>query len=330
MSLRSVSAAAFLATGLLAASIPAFAQDTRALLDRIERLQRDVDVLQRRLATGGGATAPAPAGAAGAPAVRPTEGFVGQTEQRFSLIEAQGRENTGKLEELQFKLRQVETKLDKLIADVDFRFQQLERGAAAPRGDAGTAAPAPAASAGSASPGAAATGDAGGQRLTIVPSGTSAQALTQRQQQQQAAVAPREPVRLPAGSPEAQYEFAYGLLLQAQRGQSDFGPAEEAMKAFVAQHPTHRLAGNAQYWYGETLYARRDWQGAALGFGEGLKKYPNAEKAPDNMLRLAMALNQLNRKQDACGALAELDRRYPGAPPPVKQSAARERQRIGC
>ena len=164
--------------------------------------------------------------------------------------------------------------------------------------------------------------------MILVPSGTSAQALQQRQQQ--AAVAPREPVQLPAGSPEAQYEFAYALLLQAQRGQSDFAPAEEAMKAFVTQHPTHRLAGNAQYWYGETLYARRDWQGAALSFGEGLKKYPNAEKAPDNMLRLAMSLNQLNRKQDACGALAELDRRYPGAPPPVKQSASRERQRIGC
>ena len=164
--------------------------------------------------------------------------------------------------------------------------------------------------------------------MVLVPSGTSAAALQQRQQQ--AAVAPREPVQLPSGSPEAQYEFAYALLLQAQRGQSDFGPAEEAMKAFVSQHPSHRLAGNAQYWYGETLYARRDWQGAALSFGEGLKKYPNAEKAPDNMLRLAMSLNQLNRKQDACGALAELDRRYPGAPPPVKQSASRERQRIGC
>lgn len=327
MSLRSVSAAAFLVTGLLAAPIAAPAQDTRALLDRIERLQRDVDVLQRRLATGGGAVAPAPGGTTSAPTVRPTEGFVGQTEQRFSLVEAQGRDNTGKIEELQFKLRQVETKLDKLIADVDFRFQQLERGGAAPRADAGAAAPG-APSAGTAGAG----GDtAGGQRMTIVPSGTSAQAITQRQQQQQQqALAPREPVRLPAGSPEAQYEFAYGLLLQAQRGQADFGPAEEAMKAFVAQHPTHRLAGNAQYWYGETLYARRDWQGAALSFGEGLKKYPNAEKAPDNMLRLAMALNQLNRKQDACGALAELDRRYPGAPPPVKQNAARERQRIGC
>ena len=56
-------------------------------------------------------------------------------------------------------------------------------------------------------------------------SGSSAQAL------QQQASAPRDPVRLPAGPPEAQYEFAYGLLLQAQRGQADFGPAEEAMKA---------------------------------------------------------------------------------------------------
>jgi tol-pal system protein YbgF len=325
MSIRRVSGAAFLAMSLFLPPVLAEAQDSRALLDRIERLQRDVDVLQRRVATGAtGGTAPSGA-VSSAPLGRPAEGFVGQAEQRFSLIEGQGRENTGKIEELQFKLRQVESKLDKLIADIDFRFQQLERGGApAPgpaRSDAG------AAGTGSAA-GAAAGQGGGGQRMVLVPSGTSAQALEQGQRQ--AAVSPREPVRLPTGSPEAQYEFAYALLLQAQRGQSDFGPAEEAMKAFVNQHPSHRLAGNAQYWYGETLYARRDWQGAALSFGEGLKKYPNAEKAPDNMLRLAMSLNQLNRKQDACGALAELDRRYPGAPPPVKQSAARERQRIGC
>ncbi len=156
------------------------------------------------------------------------------------------------------------------------------------------------------------------------------QPLTERARQQQAATTPPAPRPLTPGSPEAQYELAYGLMLQAQRGQSDFGPAEEAMKAFVTQHPSHRLAGNAQYWYGETLYARRDWQAAVFAFGEGLKRYPSADRAPENLLRLGMALSQLNRKWDACGALAEVGRRYPGASQLVKDSASRERRRIGC
>jgi tol-pal system protein YbgF len=158
----------------------------------------------------------------------------------------------------------------------------------------------------------------------IVPSGSSAQAL------QQQAAAPRDAVRLPAGPPEAQYEFAYGLLLQAQRGQSDFGPAEAAMKAFVAQNPNHRQAGAAQYWYGETLYARRDWNNAAIAFTEGFKKYPNSDKAPENLLRLGMSLGQLNRKPEACGALAEIGRRHADAPQALRQNAQRERQKLGC
>ncbi len=319
MKLRSILAATLFAMSLVSAGDRAVAQDNRALLERVDRMQRDIDVLQRRFATGGGGGGAGAASAGGA--ALPSEGFIGQAEQRFSGLEAQSREQTGRLEEMQFKLRQLETKLDKLITDVEFRFQQLERGGAAPASNLRS----------EATPGAAAAAGAGAggganQRLVIVPSGTSAQAL----QQQQANANPRAPVQLPQGSPEAQYEFAYALLLQAQRGQADFAPAEEAMRAFITANPSHRLAGNAQYWVGETHYVRKDWAGAALAFGDGLKKYPNAEKGPDNMLKLGMSLAQLNRKQDACGAFGEVERRYPNATPAVKQTTTRERQRIGC
>ena len=118
----------------LAAAPAAFAQtqpDLRALTDRIERLQRDVDVLQRRLAVGG-APPPAAASPGGSvssqPLVNPGEGYVGQSEARFGALEGQQREQTGRLEEIQFKLRQLETRLDKLVSDVDFRLTQLEGG----------------------------------------------------------------------------------------------------------------------------------------------------------------------------------------------------------
>lgn len=346
----------------------AHAQDTRSLADQIMRLQRDVDVLQRRLATGGGAAPAQGAPAQGAPvapgpAVAP-EGFAGQVDQRFSLLEGQAREQTGRVEELQFKLRQIESKLDKLIQDVEFRFQQLERGPAAqgqgsqPQSPAASppSAPAAASTAVPTAPSAPAptTGAApSGQRLVLVPSGTSAQALQQQMSAPAAGSVPATPgaapaqaapvpaaqapaaqaaatARLPAGPPEAQYEHAYGLLVQAQRGLADFGPAEQALKAFVEQNPTHRLAGNAQYWYGETLFARQDWQGAALAFGEGLKRYPNAERAAHNMLGFGRSLARLNRKQDACGAFAELVKRHPNASKDVKDATQRERQRNGC
>ncbi len=338
------------------------AQDLRNLTEQIQRLQRDVDVLQRRLATGGGAPAGAAAGAA--PITQP-EGFAAQFDQRLSATETQSRDQTGRIEEIQFKLRQIEGRLDRLVQDVEFRFQQLERAAGGqPAPQQGQAQPLPsqptaaapvapppavvppASTIAAVPPPAAASSSAaapvpgpGQQRFVLVPSGTSAQAL---QNQAAGTVPPAAAAaarvttaaaadgRLPAGPPEGPYEFAYGLLVQAQRGIADFAPAEQALKNFVSQNPAHRLAGDAQYWFGETLFARQDWQGAALAFGEGLRRYPNADRAPHNMLGLGRALARLNRKQDACGAFADLARRHPNAARDVRDTAQRERQRIGC
>ena len=42
--------------------------------------------------------------------------------------------------------------------------------------------------------------------------------------------------------------------------------AEQALAAFVQNHPEDGLAGNAQYWLGETFYVRGDFQTAARTF----------------------------------------------------------------
>jgi TolA-binding protein len=48
------------------------------------------------------------------------------------------------------------------------------------------------------------------------------------------------------------------------------------------------------------------------------------------MLGFGRSLARLNRKQDACGAFAELTKRYPSASKDVKDATQRERQRNGC
>src|SRR5207302_476668 len=60
-----------------------------------------------------------------------------------------------------------------------------------------------------------------------------------------AADLPRPPTErsLPGGSTGEQYNYAFGLLKQA-----DYPAAEAALKAFVEQHPRDPMAGNAQYW----------------------------------------------------------------------------------
>src|SRR5258708_31179175 len=39
----------------------------------------------------------------------------------------------------------------------------------------------------------------------------------------------------------------------------DYAGAEKAFKTFVQRNPQHVLAGNAQYWLGQTYYGRRDY-----------------------------------------------------------------------
>ena len=166
-----------------------------------------------------------------------------------------------------------------------------------------TAAAAAAAAAGGAAPAAAAPAS----------TGTAAQ------------VAALPPGQLPAGSPEQQYQYAWGLL----RGQ-DYPGAEAALRAFVAQHPKDPLAGNAQYWLGETYYVRKDYRQAAVAFAEGYQHYPTSAKAPDNLLKLGLALSQIGEKTDACEAFAQLGRQFPKAQQSLKDRASVERQRLGC
>ena len=60
----------------------------------------------------------------------------------------------------------------------------------------------------------------------------------------------------------------------------DYAGAERGFKAFLQSNPKHVLAGNAQYWLGETYYARRDYQNAMTAFAEGYKVYKASPKGP--------------------------------------------------
>jgi tol-pal system protein YbgF len=132
-----------------------------------------------------------------------------------------------------------------------------------------------------------------------------------------------------AGSSDASakqaYETAYGFLLQ-----QDFGAAETAFDDFLKRFPSDALAGNAQYWLGETYFARGQFKPAASAFLKGYQTYARSAKAPDSVLKLAMSLDKLGQKDAACASYAELTTKFPNAPGHVKNRADTERRRLGC
>jgi tol-pal system protein YbgF len=117
-------------------------------------------------------------------------------------------------------------------------------------------------------------------------------------------------------------------MKQMQDG--DYAAAEKSFRSFVQRNPQHVLAGNAQYWLGETFYARRDYQNAASAFAEGYKVYKSSPKGPDNLLKLGITLAALNRKSDACTIFSRFTHDYPKATDLLKRRVDQERQRNGC
>lgn len=312
-----LSAAALLATALALAPLPAGAQsDTRALVERLDRIERDMNLLQRQVYRGGSGGAPmAPSD--------PSQEL--NFQLRMDQLETQMRTLTGQQEETNYQLDQLRRRLDKLVSDIDYRLSALEKGGVPPgAASAQTAQGTPPAPPGGEPPHGA--GDmtrapsTGGVLGTLpVPAPGAAQAA-----QQQAA---RPPVTgtLPSGTPQEQYNYAFGLLRQA-----DYAGAEVALKQFLQRYPNDPLAGNAQYWLGETYYVRKDYNSAAIAFAEGYRKYPNGGKGPDSLLKLGMSLAEVGQKPQACQALGQLEREFPKASANISERAKVERQRLEC
>jgi tol-pal system protein YbgF len=125
--------------------------------------------------------------------------------------------------------------------------------------------------------------------------------------------------------PQQLYEQAYGNLLQ-----KDYRSAETNFEEFLRRHPNHQLAGNAQYWLGESFYVRGQYRAAAGAFLKGYQTYARSPKAPETLLKLAMSLQRLGQKDAACSSFNELTTKYPNPPAHVRSMAQTERQRAGC
>ena len=129
----------------------------------------------------------------------------------------------------------------------------------------------------------------------------------------------------PGGSGEQAYHDAFKLL---QDG--DYVGAERGFRTFVQRNPQSPLAGSAEYWLGETYYARRDYSNALTAYAEGYKVYKSSPKGPDNLLKLGITLAALGRKPDACAVFSRFSQDYPRATDLQKRRVDQERQKNQC
>jgi len=340
--------AAVLAIAVTFVAAPALAQNNeiQTILDQMRLIQGDLLDLQRQVygdqiparpagdLGGASAVAAAPAAQDNRQAIVAT-----QFEVRLAGLEGEIRALTGDIERVGHDAEQNRARLERLVEDVDFRltsiedqlanlFAALAGGGAVVAADANAPAdgdkPAGAPVAAVAMPGGPVQVEAGGD-----PGAAGAQVLgalpADGNKNLGIQIQPNVLDVLPAGTPEEQYAFAYSLLQQFR-----IPEAEQAFAEFVLVNQDHPLIGNAQYWLGETYYAREMFQEAALTFFQGYRGDSTGTKAADNLLRLGMSLARMEQTTEACATFGELAIQFPDATQTVKDQAADERLRLSC
>jgi tol-pal system protein YbgF len=125
--------------------------------------------------------------------------------------------------------------------------------------------------------------------------------------------------------PKEEYDNAYGHLVR-----KDYAVAEDGFRTFLRKNPSDRMAGEANYWLGETLFQRQRYREAAESFLTVSTKFEKSAKAPDALVRLGQSLAALKEKEAACATFSEVARKFPRASPSVKQNVEREQKRAGC
>lgn len=299
---------------ILGGGDPASAQYLeRQTVDRLDRLERDLSILQKQVYRGDDRGGVSVNSNTSDESLSPADRA--RVDVRVGELEEKIRQLTGRLEELQHGQHNLERQVKQLADDLDYQSQQGHTGVmTSPNIPPATttmppALAAPSVSAPSAGP-------------PVAPSPLSAQP-TQLDHRQEAGAG--EPKSLRYDDATAMYNQAFSLLNQAR-----YDEAAMALKEFTVSYPDDALIGNAFYWLGETYYVRRDYVEAADYFRQGYEKMPEGPKAPDNLLKLGMALSGLGKNEDACIVYGQLKQQFPDASRSVGYKLDQERSRIGC
>ena len=237
---------------------------------------------------------------------------------KLSEIEQQFQQLTNKFEEINFKIDKLSSRLSKVQADNQLRFQELEVGNTNNIVTSNSE---------KSLPGSSQPQDLG----SITYKDTETKDLVQKTQSIETTSSVvtesfvTEEKILPKTNPKEQYNFATSLLKQG-----DYTTAERALREFVIDNPEHSLAGNAQYWYAETFRIRQLYTDAASAYLEGYQKYPKSEKAAINLLKLGVSLVQIGEKDQGCLMIKGVKKEYPKAKQSVLQKAKYEEKKFDC
>ena len=228
-----------------------------------------------------------------------SSGYISRNEKRIDQIETNLRQNFGTLEEIQNQINLISEKLDLINKDFQSRVLKLEKNFESLEKNEKA-------------------------QNNVEKSENFSGFLEKKKENNKKQIVTNPQKKLSEEEIKKKYENAIKLLWA-----SKFEDAEIELVDLKSYNPED-LMPNIQYWLGEVHYAQKKFEKAILEFGEGLKKYPDSIKGPDNMLKLGLSFANLEKKNEACNVFYELEVKYESAPKNVLERANSERVKLDC
>ena len=121
------------------------------------------------------------------------------------------------------------------------------------------------------------------------------------------------------------------LFLQAKSSYTsrNFNGAVSGLQSFLSKYKEHELADDAQFLLGESYFAQDQWKQAAQSYLTGYQNYPDGNKRGESLLKLAMSLDKLGQKKQACATFAEVNKTF-ATQANVRNASLKEMKRAGC
>lgn len=312
--------------------VPAAAQQQETINLRVDKLEKEMRAVQRKVFPGGAGLQPEIGPAGATPAGTPATTAVTDLTARVDALEAQLKSLTGQVEQDGFRIRKLEDAVKALSEQV--------KAQAAPIGDA----PAPEAKpmaqpsdepvvakpvqTAAIKPVATATpkpAPASAVKKPATPATAASATPVSKDPKRKALV---DAIEVPSTGDAAEDSYTYGYRLWSAKL---YPEAQVKLKEFVAKYATHKRASYAQNLLGRAYMDEGKPALAAVAFYDSYQKWPRGDRASESLWRLGVALTALKKNPDACKVYKEFDDVYgASASADLKSKVAQGRTDAKC
>ncbi len=270
---------------------------TSATDDKIERLEKTINSLQKQLYTGSSGE------------VSSNARLNATTLAQLEEMKEQLKSLRGDLEQLQFDNARLNEKMVKFVADMEFRFGELEKNKSNSNSKDRD------------------MFDDLDEELDndLILSESDMKSRNKGIKEDSEKVDPLVEKKLKEKSMDDKFKDAQTLLKQ-----KDYKGARTALQAFVKEYPDTDQAGNAYYWIGETFFTRAEYDKAAIEYLKGYQSSIRGSRAADNLFKLGKSMAKLEKRKEACTTFAKMKKEFPNAANTLKKQCDEEMKNLRC